>query len=235
MVKLNGGNSAVVCDVCRKIIPGRHNLSHIVDICEDCTKQLAVIDNFNLVEQLFDFTLPQDFYYIEIIQFVEDNPIPVNKFIKSYCCNNYSQLLQLKDEIIKFSREFNARVVFYPNARNFKEIGIGMGIKILRDSEYQVNTLFDYVSENTPKEDVILKYNVSVESKNPEVINTVCKLINKSSSEPNSFTLIPTVHGFQILCEEFNVSLFNQLRVLEHIDKVNINSDCPILLYYFPR
>jgi len=87
-----------------------------------------IIDNFDLVlEKFFDEPLTEDeFYFIDIIQRIKDGNFKgkktLHKLIAYYPITSKQQFIDLKDELIRLSRENNARVYFDVNKRSFAQV-----------------------------------------------------------------------------------------------------------------
>lgn len=98
------------------------------------------INNFYNISKLLDFSDPEKFYLLEIIQRKKDIPEldKSTRLIKSYGIQSLEQLEKLKPEIIGLCEYFGARAGLYINRRSNKNTARAM-MKTLAD---------DFVSGN---------------------------------------------------------------------------------------
>ena len=244
MTKLNDGNGAVVCDICGKII--RQGTSDFaVDICNDCQKQPPVIDNFDLITDIMDFDYPEDtFYWIQILKRKKDNPEMKHDCIcyKSYYFYNVEELLKAKEEIIKLCKTFNARAVMWVNPRRLTELSLPvaqMALEYTQSNQFKaLPKVFDHVcgkhyQKNTPQ-----LYIVDVDSKNVEYLNKVLNIVKTCANPSQDFEIrkiLPTLHGYHIICNGFNLHQFEQLCIIECVGNIDVHKDNPTVLYFCPQ
>lgn len=75
-----------------------------------------MVDNFDLIKPLLDFSNEDTFYFVQILQRKKDNPNGKyssnnsSRLIKAYYIKSIEQLDKQKDEMIKLAQVFNARV-----------------------------------------------------------------------------------------------------------------------------
>lgn len=243
MFKYNDGNGAVLCDVCRKVIKeGVTEDGAWFHICEDCTKVPAIIDNFDAIGDLLTFDDESTFYWVQIIKRRKDNPGMHGDYqcFKEYCLYSYQDLLRHKEEMIKISKTHNARVVLWINRRDIKELAIPIAqltLEYIQSKQFKaLPRVFEHTCGKHHKKGITTTYIVDVDSKDPEYLNKVASLVYKCSPENFEFYgLLPTIHGYHILCSGFNLDLFAQLCVIEEIERPDIHKDNPTVLYFCPQ
>ena len=89
-----------------------------------------MVDNFDLVSKILSFNSPDDFYFVQIIKRLKDNPNDDKNqgnyhaggcYLKGYRIRSIDDLMNLKPEIIKICHENNARAYITVNSRSEKE------------------------------------------------------------------------------------------------------------------
>ena len=233
MVKLDG----VICDCCRKRIRIGESDNYF-DICESCQKDATVVDNFDQIYDMMIFDDPNTFYWVQVIGRKKDNPeTGVNRVRAEFVIHSIEQLQKLKPELIKLSRDYNARVVFWVNRRDLQELAIPMAKLTLSYIESkQFNALpkvFQRVCGQQHKKGIKILYIVDVDIKNETYLNKVVGII-KECGKVEIEQLIPTVKGFHVICTGFNVELFNMKTDEAGLGKIDVHKDNPTLLYYCP-
>ena len=101
--------------------------------------QQSLVDNFDLVARLMEFKSDDDFYFIQIIKRLKDNPTDDKGqgnyhaggwYLKGYRVRSVDELMKLKPEIIQMCHDNNARAYMTINSRSEK--GTNDFIKIYR-------------------------------------------------------------------------------------------------------
>lgn len=233
MVKLDG----VICDICRRRIRIGESDNHF-DICESCQKDSTVVDNFDRIYDMMIFDDPNTFYWIQVIGRKKDNPEAGSSKVRAeFVIHSIEQLQRLKPELVKLSRLHNARVMFWVNRRDLKELAIPMAKLTLSYVESrQFNALpkvFQRVCGQQHKRGIETLYIVDVDCKNESYLNKITSII-KECGRCKIEQLLPTVQGFHIICTGFNVELFNMKTDEAGLGKINIHKDNPTLLYFCP-
>lgn len=94
------------------------------------TEAQNLVDNFDLVSKILSFNSPDDFYFVQIIKRLKDNPNDDKNqgnyhaggwYLKGYRIRSIDDLMNLKPEIIKICHENNARAYITVNSRSEKE------------------------------------------------------------------------------------------------------------------
>lgn len=242
MIKFNNGRGAVVCDVCGKIISEGVS-GNVVDICPQCATKPSVVDNFDLVESLLDYKDYRDFYWVQVIKRRKDNPGMHGDYIQygSYCFYSYEDLLRKKDELIKLSKTFNARVVLWVNPRNMKELMLPLAqisLEYMQSNQpAALPSIFEHTCGKNKKKGIKSSYLVDVDTKDVAELNTVVTMVKEAGKKNPDFEIrkiIPTLHGYHIIATGFDLHLFDQLRIINKLGKIDIHKDNPTVLYFCP-
>lgn len=242
MYKLNNGIGVVVCNICGKIISTNKDSKDLIDVCTDCAKEPPIVDNFDRIGEIMDFDDENTFYWVQIIKRRKDNPEIDDDYTQygSYCFYSYESLLKAKDDLIKTSHVHNARIVLWVNRRDIKELGLYMAqvtLEYIQSKQYKaLPRTFEHTCGKHRKKGIDTYYIVDVDSKDPQYLNKITELIYKNA--PKDFELriiLPTIHGYHIICTGFNLSKFGDECVINNIDKPDIHKDNPTVLYFCPK
>lgn len=202
-----------------------------------------MINNFNLIYPLLNFTSDDDFYFVQILQRKKDNPGNINgsnnssRLIKAYYIRSVDQLKKLEDEIIFFSNYFNARVGINLNKRSFYKTAFNTLKKI---SEQMHNKDFMNVKRayNTAcgihnSDDRIWLLDIDNDFISPLMLTFIeyhCEPINR---EPDLFNFkskilatIPSKSGFHLITTPFDTREF-----VKKYPEIEIHKNNPTNLY----
>lgn len=230
--------STIVCDVCGADINTTSN--NTVDICSNCSKELSEVNNFDKLSSLLEFPNEDTFYWIQVLKRRKDNPEMQenSKICGTYWIFNKSELLDIKDELIYLSNIHNARVVLWVNPRNAKEINFKcaqLALEYYQSGQYKaVKHLTDSVCGKTRSKVLDKRYIIDVDTKDPEYLNTIVET-RRACVKDTSLTLetiIPTIHGYHIICTGFDKQEFYKILADRLILAPVIQDDNPTLLYY---
>lgn len=235
-------NNKVTCDICGKVI--NTEIHNTVDVCNNCAMELPVVDNFDKVRNFMQFDTPNTFYWVQVLKRRKDNPGMHGDSVQvgSYCFYSYDELLSKKEELMKLSRTFNARVVLWVNRRNTKDLLIPIAQTALQylqsNQSGAVPKIFEHVCGSNKQVGINSLYIVDIDTKDPIMLNKYVDLIIKCGETNPCFeinTILPTIHGYHVICNGFNIELFKQLLVINNLDKVDIHKDNPTVLYFCPQ
>lgn len=83
-----------------------------------------MVDNFNQIRELLDFSDSESFYYLQLLRRKKDNPDvgSRSKSVKDYRIRSLDHFDSLKDEIIGLCKFFNARASIRLNRRSYKQV-----------------------------------------------------------------------------------------------------------------
>lgn len=220
-----------------------------------------IIDNFEQIGKLLEFTDKDDFYFLQIIQRKKDgNQVPSAnngyRTIKTYYIRSHEDFERRKEAIIQLCEQNNARAYINLNVRNAKEVALTAAktyIDLVREDRCeQGHRVYDHACGVTPKMGVKKKWIVDVDDLTPEQVDIICEKICKCRSaypieNPDPVTFdniiaeIPTAHGVHIITRGFDVGRFKLLleQTLpfylepEQIKEIcTVKKDNPTLLYF---
>jgi hypothetical protein len=113
-----------------------------------------MIDNFNKIQPLLNFTEPGDFYMLYVLKRKKDQPESERdnhqsvRTIKSYCIESISHLEKRYDEIKQLCEMFKARAYIHVQKQNHHDVSLDM-IKALAErikaGSHNQKGLFDSV------------------------------------------------------------------------------------------
>lgn len=178
-----------------------------------------MIDNFDLIKPMLSFDSDDDFYFVQILQRKKDNPNGVHgsnnssRLIKAYYIDSIEQLDKLKDEMIFFSKYFNARVGINLNKRSYyktafntmKTIADQMHNKEFRKVKRAWNTSCGIFNGG----DKI--WVLDIDSLDMEYIDTMREFIEEQSPKTYKILgLIPSKSGFHFITKGFDLRNFQK-------------------------
>jgi hypothetical protein len=194
---------------------------------------MTMINNFELIRKLLDFSDSDKFYFIQIFKRRKDNPeLEKNtKVIDSFYVYSESQFDSLSSKIINLCRQNNARAYIRLNRRSDKKIALNILAKLatrIANNEYKVRDLYDSVAGETHSEEN-KTWVVDVDSHLINHINAIEQLVMELQFQIKQIPIchrIPTKTGFHLITSPFNIQVFNSCPV-----KIDIHKDSPTLLY----
>lgn len=243
MFKFNGGDGAVICDCCGKIIRTGQESGQFFDVCENCQKIPSVVDNFDLIADTLIFDDENTFYWIQVVKRRKDNPGMDNNYqtYKFYYIKSIDDLYSKKEDIVKLCKTFNARAVLWVNRRDKKELALPLAqlsLEYIQCKQWNaLKDIYAHICGKHHKKGIMTKYIIDVDSKDPSLVNTYTEIVRKcqpKSEDPAEYILIPTLHGYHIICPGFNVKTFQQECVIHKVDIPDFHKDNPTLLYFNP-
>ena len=196
-----------------------------------------IVDNFEQIGNLLEFTDKDDFYFLQIIQRKKDgNQVPSAnngyRTIKTYYIRSHEDFERRKEAIIQLCEQNNARAYINLNVRSAKEVALTAAkayIDLVREDRCeQGHRVYDHACGVTPKMGVKKKWIVDVDDLDHVQINEICYKINHCRSAypvrsvpdelhietglfDNIICRIPTAHGVHIITHGFDVGRFKLL------------------------
>lgn len=249
MYRFNGADGAITCDGCSTIIRSNITLkdyretSSGYDYCPRCLSGLKVTDNFDAVLDMIDFQDRDEFYFLQIIQRKKDGNITQignngYRTIKTYYIFSKEQLQKKKDKIVELCIKNNARAYISVNKRNAKEVALAAiqqyAQLVSEGNSYQGYRVYDSACGATRARGYKALWIVDVDSKEPEYLNTIIKMINECrGTDDNKVKYqMPTVHGYHLITSGFDTKQLSQKLAIKNMDSIDIQKDNPTLLYY---
>ena len=203
----------------------------------------GLVDNFELIANyLFTWrqTLGEDeFYFLQILVRGKDgnkvNGSNKNRLVKYYTITSKEQLLKLKSEIAGICELVNGRAYIHPTRRSFKEVA----------NRVLENTAHEFVSRNwlglrgiystacgqsyvSNDKQFIVDLDDFTYDQAKEVFDFVNTLRGRTDDMGNiSQIILPTVHGYHLITNAFDVGEFSK-----KYPGIDIHKNNPTLLYY---
>jgi hypothetical protein len=203
---------------------------------------MKTVDNFEQIKKLLTFGNINSFYFVQILQRKKDHPGVVlggsnnnSRLIKAYYINSVEKLDVHKEEMIKLCQIFNARASINLNPRNYEKVAFRLLQKVADQMSnkdfYNVRTAYDsvcglYSSEmdkrwliDIDKDDVpeLLRIQTTIQDLQESILNRDYCIQ----------AVIPTVSGYHIITNPFNLDKFSKVW-----PKIEIHKNNPTLLYY---
>lgn len=204
-----------------------------------------VVDNWQYLRSKLDFSDPDKFYFIELMQRKKDNPdFPSNnRMVKCYFVYSMQYYDAIESEVKKLSDCTGARVYILLNRRSYKKCLLNVlkdAAQIAIDNNYEhlpklVSSVCGKYSDESNKNWIIdidyanwndLEYNAINKGGLRQLELFIDSLEPHSEISKVKFR-VPTLHGVHIITSPFNCHEFN--KVYSNID---IHKDNPTLLYF---
>lgn len=106
-------------------------------------------DNFDILKDFMDFSDPDKFYLVQVVQRLKDNPgmKQSDRIIKHYMIPSLEKLERVREEMETLCNVFNARIYMYINRRSYKQTQTAMVKKLVDQicigTTGNLNHLFD--------------------------------------------------------------------------------------------
>lgn len=207
-----------------------------------------IIDNFNTIIPLLEFPSKDNFYFVQVLQRKKDHSGERvggsnnnSRLIKAYYINSVDKLITHKEEMIRLSRLFNARVGINLNPRSFEKTAFQLLQKIsnqmMNKDFYNVRKAYDSVCGNYHGE-IDKRWIIDVDSQDGDRLK-VCaksksieKFINEEHAKITNkdykvLAEVSTKNGYHIITNPFNLEAFNKA-----YPDVEVHKNNPTLLYY---
>ena len=201
-----------------------------------------IIDNFDIISKVLKFSDPNEFYYITIFQRKKDGNNNINassgrRLIKSYCIYSLEELFDLKDKIMELCRNNNARAYINPNVRNANQVALECSKRYIdlvqTNRAYQGNRIWDSVCGSCKAYNHKALWIVDIDKL--ELLDRIYTIIlscRHNEEIDYRIFVVPTVHGYHIICNGFDVNQFKEKLKMAMIEPIDIHKDNPTLLYY---
>jgi len=198
-----------------------------------------MINNFKIIKQYLDFSNPDTYYFLQIIQRRKDNPDLGKdmRIIDDIFIYTLEQFERMEDEIITKCITNNARAYFRLNKRSLKKSAMQLLKKVttmIIDENYKsVKNAYSSVSGEFHNDDdkkwIVdidnVVYDDNFEYKNEPMLKILKTLQIETGREP-LLNLIPTKNGVHIITRPFNVHKFKI-----YYPTIDIHKDNPTLLF----
>ncbi len=188
-----------------------------------------VIDNFETIKPILRWDTEDDFYHVMIMQRPKETG--VQRVIKQFIIKE-GDLDKLRDRIIEYCREYNARAYINPNRKSFQKTTLKtiqeLTTCIINNDYHAVQDKFfsacGQVGSNYKKIWVI-----DIDSKSEALVSEVSDYVNHLMPNPGEDKIIlrvDTKNGVHLLSSPFNIGEFNNTY------KIDVHKNNFTLLYF---
>lgn len=194
-----------------------------------------IIDNWKLIRSKLDFSDPDKFYFIELMQRKKDNDsFPANnRMVKYYFVYSLEYYDRIEPEVKKLSDCTGARVYILLNRRSYKKCALNLladAAKMCIDNNFQhfPNLISSVVGKYS--DEPFKNWVVDIDTLYVSKVGDIIKFIN--SLEPYTVEskikfAVPTLHGVHLITSPFNCQKFSEM-----YPDIDIHKDNPTLLYF---
>lgn len=196
---------------------------------------MKTIDNWTNIRKHLDFSDPDKFYFIELMQRKKDDETfkANNRMVKFYCVTSLEYYDAIEDEVKKLSDTTGARAYILVNRRSYEKCCLNIlkdTVQLIQDHNYQhfpklISSVVGRYADEPNKSWIVDLDGVSderekeikdfIDSIEPYEVGSKVKWEN------------PTLHGKHLITKPFNVQKFSQ-----KFPDVDIHKDNPTLLYF---
>lgn len=200
-----------------------------------------MIDNFDNIRDILDFSAEDTFYYIEITRRKKENPKAKHaKIIDTLYIDSMKKLNKKEEHIKDLCKYFNARAYIRLNRRDWYSVAMQMyelcGMYSKHKNFAPFRNVFSKACGNVNYEDKkIWVIDVDYEDydnfrqfreRKDEAIYFIKSLQDKGNEDYKIITELETENGIHIISNPFNSKMFN-----EKFPEIGIHKDNPTLLY----
>lgn len=202
----------------------------------DVPYEPIVLDNFDNIIPLLDFSLPNTMYFIQVLQRRKDNPgLKTDvRTINNYYIYELADLIKLKTNIAEDCIKYNARAYINLNRLNSVDIALNT-VKViaelmLKGQFKQIKNAYtkscgsyhseeDEVGEGSkktfgynsePNKKWVVDIDTKVEAIIEEIISFIESLYKEAKSGNKILARIPTKNGVHLICEGFHLDKFSK-------------------------
>lgn len=207
-----------------------------------------IIDNFDQIIGLLDFPDEDSFYHLQVLLRKKDLPEHKraknnnSRCIKTYYIKSLEYLEEKKDEIIKLCHLFTARAYINLNRKSFKKASLQLIVEVTnRVINHQDEYIYRAYESVVGEKDVNIgekRWIIDIDTKDMDIVLDTAKEICKCDSaykteNPKEFrniiAYIPTVNGWHIITQAFNLKQIEPFRCTNPFD---VQKNNPTLLYF---
>lgn len=196
---------------------------------------MSCVDNFSKFRELMDFSQPNSFYFLQIIQrSKDDNSVTSsnNRYrrVKSYYISSLEEYDRFIPEIKKFCENNNARAYIRISPISFYDVAVNTASEYLRrikeKQTFKSCNIYDSCCEKT-KTCGKKFWMIDADTDNPFALNWFTEELIKLGINTNVVAVLPTVNGLHYIVEPFDI------RKWEDSDIAEIKKSNPITLLYY--
>lgn len=196
---------------------------------------MKTLDNWASVKQYLDFSDPDRFYFVELLQRRKDNPeLPVDtRMVKYYWVTSAEYYDAIEEEAKRLSDMTGARIYIYPNRRSYKKCCLNLikeATQLVIDEEYRDCLSLDTVVigryPDEPEKKWIIDLDGDDVEKEAEIIDFIDSIEPYETGTKVKW-INPTVNGMHLMTSAFNIQKFKQ-----KFPGIAIHKDNLTLLYF---
>lgn len=193
------------------------------------------VDNFDEFRKYLDYSVPESFYFLQIIQRSKDNNTTTsssNRYrrIKSYYIASLEEYNRFIPEIKQLCKNNNARTYIRITPITFYDVAINTAIEYMRrikeKQTFKSCNIYDSCCEKTKICGHKL-WMIDLDSSNPFHPNWFTEDLLRLDIHHNVVAVFPTVNGMHYIMKPFDIRKWKDTEVAE-IKKYN-----PITLLYY--
>lgn len=193
------------------------------------------IDNTELIREKLDFSIPNDFYFVEIIKRRKENPDMEKRedIIDMFEIHSLKSFDKHIDEMKEIARNNNARIYLKLNRRNKKKVALELLRELsyrIANDDYNVRNLYHSILGKYSS-DKNKKWILDVDNSSLDLVSICTRLQElyiESKRYDSEMFVIPTLNGNHIICSPFDVSKFKWLAE----NNIEIHKDNGTILFY---
>lgn len=194
------------------------------------------VDNFDEFRKLLDFSHPNSFYFLQIIQrSKDDNTVTSsnNRYrrVKSYYIASLEEYDRFIPEIKKFCENNNARAYIRLSPISFYDVAINAASEYMRrikeKQTFKSCNIYDSCCEKTKTCGQKL-WLIDLDSSNPFYPNWFTEDLIKLGISQNVVAVLPTVNGVHYIMKPFDIRKWKNIEVAE----IKSNNSITLLYYH---
>lgn len=193
-----------------------------------------IVDNFERLRELMDFSIPNTFYFGFIAQRRKENPEigADNIIIKYYFFKDDTSMDKRMQEIKDLCKHFNARFYMNVNRRDYDKVSLeclSLLVDRFKTSSCKSNKTIWETSCGRVHSEPKKKWIIDVDTKDQEFIDKLKKDIETIQPEGEKVLCeFPTKNGVHLITCAFNVKTFGEMYPETDIQKNN-----PTFIYQY--
>lgn len=201
-----------------------------------------MVDNFEQLKKLMDFSDEDKFYYLQILARSKDGHNKATKVVKNYYIQNEEYFDSHRQQIIDICEFFTARAYLRLNRRSYRDVAFE---NLKQISNTLANGQYKFASRSfskacgrknsEPKDSKVWIVDVDYPFEGATLTETVNEIVGSISvlqsqirdRDYKVLDVVPTVSGYHILTNPFNQMDFRG----RFGDEVDIHTDNPTILW----
>ena len=206
-----------------------------------------MVDNFEHVKALLDFSEPNTFYFLQIIKRRKDNPEmkTSESIVDNFYIYSMADMEKLREKIIDRCTKHNARAYINLNKLDLEKIAM---FAVKQSMDYIINGDFKSVKNayatacGSHHSEKTKRWVVDIDAEHMDRKDEIRKIIEDLHTEVTKskykiLAEIPTRSGIHIITNPFNMEKFNKIKMEratspeDPILKITVQKNSPTILY----